>query len=65
MTRDMKDMTTKEYMREVCYGERYSELSNIIVSIKDKEPNETNIKLLDLFCRMSKDLFEIERRLES
>ena len=60
MTKDIKGMTTKELVKEICYGDRHEEFASMIIDMQKEKP-----KLLELFCKLSDDLFEVNKRLKS
>ena len=60
MNESADPVKAKENLREICYGQKYEELTNLLVKMKDKESNNDSNRIFDLYCNLSKDLFSIE-----
>ena len=54
-------MNAKDFLKEICYGDRHREFSSIIISMQKEEPNDQTNRLLELFCVLSEDLFKLDK----
>lgn len=52
-------VSPKEFLKEICYSSRHHELADIILKMRMGEPREDSNRLLDLFIRLSDDLFQL------
>ena len=58
---DENNINIKDFLKEICYGPRHRELSDIIVIMQKEKPSEQTNRLLELFCILSDDLFKLNR----
>ena len=56
---NLEGISAKDFLKEICYSERHSELSSIIMKMRKEVPNGEANKLMDLFLRLSDDLFQL------
>lgn len=56
---NLEGISAKDFLKEICYSQRHSELVDIIVKMRREEPSGEANKLMDLFMRLSDDLFQL------
>ena len=52
---DIEQMSAKDFLKEICYGDRHREFASMIIAMQKEEPSEQTNRLLELFCVLSED----------
>ena len=58
---DIEQMSAKDFLKEICYGDRHMEFASMIIAMQKEEPSDQTNRLLELFCVLSEDLFKLNR----